>query len=528
MTIPNTMRTTSMLAAAALLNGCGWNYTTSEQRNLPDRPWDPAVVVPADDGLYVPLPYAGALALVRPDGSSELVDIGPGRLGEVSTGPGGGSVAALVDRFTCEPDDPRDARGVDFAEDCATGLTVTREVGLLADGVLGESLPIPSHLNALEWAPDGGAAIAWLNADDDVRLDGVVDLTSVQVLDLTQGAATPVSVGFAANGLLFTEAGDRAIVLSRSEVAVLDLASEPLTLEVVFPLTLDPDDLVDPVGVELTPDGQFALISVRGKDDLYILDLAEHSVNLVSLSGNPTAMFVDSDTDQTVFVYDNSATVDVLEHEYFELQTLQLDEPMNQIIDAGDRVVLYSTGSSLHDAYLLELDTMALHEFRLENPATAMQLSPSNEFAVALTRPENGFGSGVEGIYDGSPGMEILDLRADIDGKIDTDSHPFLLETQGIGLAFAQDDTNLEVLVLQTDQDYLYGLDLYTGTPREIELPEPPAAIGTMPDGTFYITHNVGLGLISFMEPLGTELVAASGFAAAELFTLTPLNEEAP
>jgi hypothetical protein len=107
--------------------------------------------------------------------------------------------------------------------------------------------------------------------------------------------------------------------------------------------------------------------------------------------------------------------------------------------------------------------------------------------------------------------MEILDLR-------DDDTQPFLLEGQGLGVVFSQSDTELHALVLQQGQDYLYQLDLYTGVAVEIDLSQPPVAIGSMADGSFYITHTSGLGLVSFLDPVTGDVTEIGGFGAIDLY----------
>jgi hypothetical protein len=275
---------------------------------------------------------------------------------------------------------------------------------------------------------------------------------------------------------------------------------------VTFPLTLDPDSVVIPVGIELTPDGRYALISVAGSSDLYALDLLNKSINIVELSHNPTDMAVNEATDRTVLVYNSGSVVDVLEHEFFDIDTFNLDEPMRRIANGSTFSLLWSDANE-HDVYRLDLETNVLVEYRLQNPAISMHIAPTEEFAIALTRPENGFNSGIEGLYDSSPGMEIIDLD-------DDETQPFLLEGTGLGVSWASTEATLHALILQEGADYVYKLDMYTGRAENIELAEPPLAIGNMNDDTFFITHDIPLGLVTFLDPKTNETREVSGFAS--------------
>jgi hypothetical protein len=468
--------------------------------------------VASNHGVYVPLTRSGALALVsnQGQGSAVRVDIGEGRVAELSVAPDNETVVAFSERYAC--DHEGDGKAPTELEDCdSDSVVVTTELNVVAGAKIASTVEMVGTFNAISYSDDGSFAIAYLDFDDpDLQLDGVISLTSVVVLDLAKGVSTPVGVGFAADRVLFVNGGsgapERAVVLSQNQVAVVDLLPEVPEKVVTFPLTLDPDTVVTPVGVELTPDGQYALISVENRSDLYVLDLLNESINIVELSNDPSDMIVNPTEDRTVLVYGNGAMVDVLEHEFFDIDTFSLDEPMNRLHNGSDFAVMYSTGSE-HDAYRLDLKTSVLTEYRLQNPAVSMHVAPTEEFAIALTRAENGFTEeGVDSLYDASPGMEILDLSTD-------DTQPFLLEGLGLGVAWASTEATLHALVLQTGADYLYQLDMYTGRAEELDLDAPASSIGSLPDGSFFISHDSPLGLITFLDPASGNTIEVAGFA---------------
>ena len=96
---------------------------------------------------------------------------------------------------------------------------------------------------------------------------------------------------------------------------------------------------------------------------------------------------------------------------------------------------------------------------------------------------------------------------------------PYLLEGPGVGLTWIATESSLRALVLQEGVDYLYQLDLYTRDAEEIELGAPPVDIGTVPDGPFFITHDDGLGLISFLDPETGDITEVAGFATTGLLS---------
>jgi hypothetical protein len=86
-----------------------------------------------------------------------------------------------------------------------------------------------------------------------------------------------------------------------------------------------------------------------------------------------------------------------------------------------------------------------------------------------------------------------------------------------VGLELTNDGTTNYALVLMEDVDALQKVDLSVGTASELLLEEPPIGIDAMPDGSFVVTHDASLGLITFVDATTEALVPAAGFAATGL-----------
>jgi hypothetical protein len=477
--------------------------------------WDPENVVVASGALYLRLPTAGAVVRIAPGEEAKRLDLGEGRVTRVSGSPDGSRIVAFLEQYKCVFDEDDDVQHVDNVEDCPPdSLVVETSLKVINGTDVADTLPVAGTYNAIAFSDDGSYGIAYVDFEQNIVVDGVLNLTGVVALDLNTGARTVVPVGFAADRVLFTNEGGasttKAVVLSRNEVAVVDLVAQPPSVEVTFPLTLDPDDPVEPTSVDLTPDGRYALISTLGSSDLYALDLEQHAINIVELAESPADLQVWDAHDRTVLVYSNRPVVELLDHTFFDVESFDLDESMTDVVLSGDNAVLFSTGNQ-HDLYRFDFSDQDVIEYRLQNPAVSVHVAPTGEYALALTRAEGSSGQGVDALYDLNPGMEIIDLRSD-------DSEAFLLEGQGLGVAYSSDESSLAALVLQEDIDYLYRLDLYTRDAREIELSAPPVAIGSLPDGTFWITHDAGLGLVTFLDSEGDVVSEVGGFATLGFF----------
>ncbi|RME21800.1 MAG: hypothetical protein D6798_17325 [Deltaproteobacteria bacterium] len=508
-------RTSTILAILALpvgLAACdpfahlpdnGWSWI--------DEPlWDAEGAIAADDGVYLALPAAGELARIRPTGATDVVDLdgaSPVRLQPMPDGAG----VVVFDRWpVCADPDPK----IETVDDCREeDLSYSYELALVQDGAVSFADQVPSHLNRLSFSPDGTIAVAYLDyaSASDIPLDGVVDLTQVAFIDLTgTQPATSVSVGFNADNVLFSRDGTRAVVLSDSQVSVIDLDSFEVT--VTYPLTLDPDQSVDPSGAAITPDGRYALITIAGSADLYKLDLDVESIDILSLDATPSTLSINEDADRSVIVYNSRPQVDVLEHSYFAWDSIGLDEPCTAVLQGDGFALLYNDAATTHDVYKLPYDTEEPVEFVMGNPVAAMQLTDSHRYAVATLRPEaSGYSGSLEDYQDEHWGLAVIDLVEETDVSL-------VLESEPVGVALVESEAGAYALVLLDGRDELLQLDLANpSVPTALPLDAPPLAIGAMPDDSFFITHDSALGLISFLDPTTGTITTAAGFGATDL-----------
>jgi hypothetical protein len=495
--------------------------------NLDEPLWDDQVIAAAD-GLYVRLPHAGALVRVATDGTVTPVDLGGAEPVSMALGPDDATLVVFQDLTSCVTDED----DVDELSECpGEDLVVDHQLSLVRDGAMfGENGPVavPGFYNRLAFSPweEGSGvppvAVAYLDYEGGgIDVDGVLNLTEVLLVNLQDGATSSVSVGFSASNVLFTDDGARVAVLSRSQVVVVDLSSDPYEILVTYHLTLDADQEVDPLGAALTPDNRYLLMSVVGSGDLYAMDLDNESINIIDLDAAPAAMAVDAIADRTALVYASRAQADILEHEYFDVQSVELDEPCNAIADPGNGMaVLYNTGATTHDVYRLDLVTGDLTEYRVANPVVSLSLTADATFGVALLRPEASGGDGIDEYFDEHWGMSVLDLSTE-------DHLDLVLGSEPVGLAFAESEGGEPYALLLLDGlDSLVQVGLWSASVAEVPLPAPATGIGALPDGLFYITHDAPLGLVSFLAPGSTEPTSASGFATEGFFTDDTLPEQ--
>ncbi len=486
-----------------LLVGCSpWSFNDPASYTWVEALWDPAVVAAAD-GLYVRLPHAGKLARIDPaSGKFAEVNLGGAAPEQMTLAPDGSSLLVRVNWQVCLDDDPKIKAPYDCPDDALETVTAT---DLVRGGERVTSVDVPSVFNAWTFDKNTNIAAATVDLDNGGTLDvnGLLNLTEVVFVELGSGASHHVPIGFAAEHVLFTLDGSRALVLSRSAAAVIDLASWSKTVE--FQLVIDDDQSVTPEEAVLTPDGRYAILRVGGSD-LYTLDLENPHIDLIELDGNASDLLVDNTADLTLAVMSNEPVVTLIDHEIFETINLELDEPAEKIVGGDGMALLYNTSSRYKDVYLINTLEKDVEEFRAENPILEMYLAEDRSVAVATTEPESTSGSGATGLYDRYYGLSIFPLT------VGADPIPLILESAPLGLELVAAGGVQYALLLLDGGDELLKVNLASGEHEFLSLPGRPTGISASPDGQFVITQDASLGLISLLDPTDNSFTHVNGF----------------
>jgi len=375
---------------------------------------------------------------------------------------------------------------------------------------------VPAHMGGMAFTPDGDTAIVYMDESvEEQEVSGpIVDLTEIMFLDMNSGETESLSIGFLPRKILFTQDGERAVILSQSHVLIIDMETRAIITE--YPLALDADLEIDPSGAVLSPDDRYVLITIDGRSDLYKLDLEVISIDMEALDGVPSDMANDIQTGTTVLVYENRAQVDVImEHDFIERESIMLDEPATKVLTQDGVAVLFNDSRmDTHDIIKVDLTTMETTEYVVENPISQLQLSPDGHHAVATLKPlYDSDPGGLEGYQNTRWGLAIADLSTD-------DVVSLVLEYEPIGVELVQHSDNSFALVLLEGLEEVLQVNLASpGQYSSLDLPSPPAGIGTNPSGGFTIAHQSSMGQISFLNPSDRSLQTTGGFAVSNFFS---------
>lgn len=370
---------------------------------------------------------------------------------------------------------------------------------------------VRANFNAMELSPDGAWVVCYFDqaADSEGSAEGAQSYNEVSFVRLADGSHHPMVVGFNPREIQFTPDGERAVVVSDSYLAIVDLTSDaptPLRVEIA-------EDLLDPPKAEevlLSPDGTLALVRQFGADTLAVVDLASGVLERVPVGSNPTDLDATPDgvlavavarDDQEIWIYD-------LADPFAEPMVLALPdgELFGSVVFApdGSQALLYSTASEAarYASWDLETDDFQVHA--LVKPVAGMQLSPSGETAIVLhTKGNNGELTSDSPFYN-EDALTLIDLGAHF-------ANPIRLPDAPSG--FAVTDDGQTGFVIMGLEPYVEVLDLQTLLYDEIELKSAPVHVGVLPETqTAFVSQEHELGRISFIDVEADVVQTITGF----------------
>ena len=370
---------------------------------------------------------------------------------------------------------------------------------------------VRANFNAMELSPDGAWVVCYFNqsADSEGSAEGAQSYNEVSFVRLEDGSHHPMVVGFNPREIQFTPDGERAVVVSDSYLAIVDLTADaptPLRVEIA-------EDLLDPPRAEevlLSPDGTLALVRQFGADTLAVVDLASGALERVPVGDNPTDLDATPDgvlavavarDDQEVWIYD-------LADPFAEPMVLSL--PEGELFGSvaftpdGSQALLYSTasGASRYASWDLDSDTFEVHA--LVKPVAGLQLSPSGETAIVLhSKGGNGDLTSASPFYN-EDAITLIDLG-------DHFANPIRLPDAPSGFAVT-DDGQTGFLIMGLER-YVEVLDLQTLLYDEIELKSAPVHVGVLPETrTAFVSQEHELGRISFIDVEADLVQTITGF----------------
>lgn len=392
------------------------------------------------------------------------------------------------------------------------------------------NLPIPASMNALALSPKGDYALVWFNfnraqEDPDFNLeDAAPPFQDVALVSLAEDAEEVfnLTVGFQVLDLEFDDEGERAFIITRTGVSVVELGSiqSDRAIPPVSVAEVEQEDETDRE-VEITGDGQFAFVRTAGLEGLNVVDLVNREVTLVPLSSIPTDLDIVPGQNRALAVIRGSDELALI-----DLPQALEDPESVRVIDLGDtnagqaelspdasKALLFTTSEDRPEIAVVDLEREEMSLFPLRKGVTSVAIGPESRSAVIFHTKQPGTptpGEPEDDFIAKSWAYSVLDMDTGY-AKIET------LPTEPGEFAFGESNRSLYVLL----NDPLAGvrqveiIDLASFRTQTLRLGSPPMHVGTIPnEGSprIYISQDHSLGRMTFINEVDLEVKTVTGF----------------
>lgn len=205
------------------------------------------------------------------------------------------------------------------------------------DGIVtARSFEVPSGGNGWAVSKDGRFAIAWTDARFMQSADPIDGFQDITVLDLSKsdGATTALNVGYRPVAMAFDTESTRAFAVTQDGVTVISLEDDKPAVVKNIDLGVSLSDSTIQTDVEITPDGDFALLRREGEPTVSVYSLASGAHTDVTLSGPVTDLDLSPDGSVAVAVVREQGEVALL-----PIPSISLDPTLFATIKVADVVV---------------------------------------------------------------------------------------------------------------------------------------------------------------------------------------------
>lgn len=413
--------------------------------------------------------------------------------------------------------------GVVITQDYSTAIVLNKgddSITIIDAGTLEQDVvAVRDNMNSLRLSPDGAWVALWHDPnaveEDDPVSQGATSYNEVSLVEVATGVHTPVVVGFNPKDIQFTPTSREAVVVADATMAVLDLTTPDLDLELVEVS----DPLAPPSAEEvvLAPDGSYAFVRQFGSDALTVVDLVSKDVYEIPVGLNPTDLDLTPDGEKAVVVSRGAAEISLFDlADPFaspEILAIPNATPFGSVeIDAtGTTGVLYTTAGGLGRYGTWDLASSAIDLKPLPKPIQSVAVTPEGGSLLIVHSPDDNADGTTPDFYQGLNALSMIDLN-------DFRANTLTLTAEPAG--FANASNGAYGYVILEDRSVVEVLDYSSLIFEEIELRSPAVHIGVLPDldeadgdePPAWISQEHPLGRISFFDADDSSLSTITGF----------------
>lgn len=378
---------------------------------------------------------------------------------------------------------------------------------------------VRDNFNQMRMSPDGAWVVLWhdLNArrPDDPPPQGLQSFNEASFVNIATGEHFPMAVGFNPRNVVFGKGGKLATIVSDQYLALVDL-----TVDVPRPELLVLDHSLEPPRAEevvLSRDGTWAFVRQFGADHLLVVDLLLREVDAIPVGANPTDLDLTPDGERAVVVSRNSRELWVLDADdpFAPPEVLPLPgaDPYGSVTfdPTGNLAILYTTASSTDRYATWDLTTGELTERRLVKPVRSIGITPAGNAMLVLHTKGDAPDADRNSPFFGKWALSMVSLT-------DFRANPLLLPAEPIG--FANASNGRFGYFIMDGQPLLEMVDYTTLLHTELRLRSEPVYVGVLPDldpldddePAAWVSQEHDLGRISFFDPDTGKVETITGF----------------
>jgi hypothetical protein len=382
--------------------------------------------------------------------------------------------------------------------------------------------PVRAGYNSITLSPDGAAAVLWFNAARwKTGAIGPIQTVAIASLGEDVPAVVEATVGFEPRSVTFTQAGDKAFVVTREGISILDL----LDLDADFvapalPLEVSPTNTAAGIEVQFSEDGAYAVARAAGDPRIAILDLEAGTQKLVELDATPSDVDIVPGANAALLVFEAAAAMawvalDAPAETVPLVPVLPAGLAFAQVSPDGTRAVLTPPQTGPEALAIVELPSLEIRAVALQKSVRAATISPTGDSAVLIHEPRaTNLGPNPSPIdeldaqIDASSGFSVLQLDAGV-AKL------FLTPREPQQVTFVAPDAKAYVLLEANAGAAASISEVALGTlvEKSYAMPVVPTAILPMPDAhRLAVAQRHPFGRVSFIDTRTGVVESVTGF----------------
>ena len=363
-----------------------------------------------------------------------------------------------------------------------------------------ENILVRKGANAISVSRSGKYAIAYLDLTKEgyIPVEGVLNLNEISIVDTESKISQPLTLGFDPSIAGFTPSETRAVVLSRSQAAIID--TSPPFKTITIPLVPEPSMWVTPTKLVITETKAF--VSIKESGDIYAIDLVSPSVNIITVDGAPYCVELVCNGTYLLVGTEGSSVVSFIDTSDLWLYPVDLGEVYDSAIVSrpGGFSLFFKNG---YDKIAV-VDNIARTHLTYSLLRGVEQAGIADDEGSALLIHTSG---GVETYLQHS--ISIIDFER-------RTSHPISLQSMPVDFLFYNPEL---AFVALKEAGGVAVVDMKEKTASWLKLLPDPEKIGSFPSlDMVYIFHDQPLGRVSFIDTGTMRVKTIDGIFTSKIY----------